>query len=87
MNHTNDIKRYILRALLRFRGLPWPDPLLDDAARHGVFPQPLLSEIHEAKRELDAAGYIQGDRDELDGQITWTLTARGQHKARQLGEP
>ena len=29
--------------------------------------------------------YIQGNRDELDDLLTWTLTDKGRHKARQLG--
>jgi len=84
MNEIGDIKRLILRALLRLEGIPWPDPLLDEAARQGVAPRPLQSDINQAKRELERAGYIQGDRDDFDGQLTWTLTDKGRHKARQL---
>ena len=32
MNPLGDIKRFILRALFRLNGVPWPDPLLDDAS-------------------------------------------------------
>jgi hypothetical protein len=85
MNPISDIKRFLLRALLRLDEIPWPDALLDDAARRGVFPPPLQSDVNQAKRELEAAGYLQGDRDELDGLLSWTLTAKGRHKARQLG--
>ncbi|HLH54558.1 MAG TPA: hypothetical protein VKY92_13175 [Verrucomicrobiae bacterium] len=84
MNPIGEIKRFVLRALLRLNGLPWPDALLDDAVRHGLMPRPLQSDINQAKRELEAAGYTQGSRDDLDGSITWTLTDKGQHKARQL---
>lgn len=85
MNPISDIKRFVLRALLRLDEIPWPDALLNDATRRGVFPAPLQSDVNQAKRELEAAGYLQGDRDELDGLLSWTLTAKGRHKARQLG--
>jgi hypothetical protein len=85
MNPISDIKRFVLRALFRLDGVPWPDPLLDDAVRQGILPRPLQSDINQAKRELEAAGFLQGDRDDLDGLLTWTLTEKGRHKARQLG--
>jgi hypothetical protein len=85
MNPISDLKRFVLRALLRLDGIPWPDALLDDAARQGVQPRPLQSDINQAKRELEQAGYAQADRDDLDGMLTWTLTDKGRHKAKQLG--
>jgi hypothetical protein len=85
MNPVNDIKRFLLRALFRLNNLPWPDALLDEAARQGVMPRPLQSDIHQAKRELENAGYIQGSRDDLDQLLTWTLTDKGRHKAKELG--
>ena len=85
MNPIGEIKRFMLRALERTNGLPWPDGLLDEAARRGILPRPLQSDISQAKRELESAGYIQGARDELDELLTWTLTEKGRHKAQQLG--
>lgn len=85
MNPMGEIKRFMLRALARLEGLPWPDGLLDEAARRGVLPRPLQSELNQAKRELESSGYVQGQRDELDGTVTWTLTDKGLHKAKQLG--
>ncbi len=85
MNPLPEIKRFLLRALWRLRGVPWPDALLEDAARQGLRPTPLHSDIRQAKRELERDGYIQGDRDELDEVLTWTLTEKGRHKAKQLG--
>ena len=85
MNPISDIKRFLLRALGRAHGVPWPDALLDEAVRQGIMPRPLQSDINQAKRELETAGYIQGARDELDELLSWTLTDKGQHKARQLG--
>lgn len=85
MNPISDIKRFVLRALIRLDGIPYPDSLLDDSIRQALLPRPLQSDINEAKRELEHAGFLQGDRDELDGLLTWTLTDKGRHKARQLG--
>jgi len=84
MNPLGDIKRFVLRALLRLKGLPWPDPLLDEAARQGLRPRPLQSDINQAKRELERAGFIQATRDELDDTVTWTLTDKGRHKAKEI---
>ena len=85
MNPVSNIKRFLLRALFRLDGVPWPDPLLDDAARQGLLPRPLQSDINQAKRELERAGFTQGNRDDLDDLLTWTLTDKGRHKAKQLG--
>ncbi len=87
MNPLGDIKRFVLRAMLRLKGIPWPDGLLDDAARQALRPRPLQSDINQAKRELEHAGFIQGARDELDDTVTWTLTDKGRHKARELEGP
>lgn len=84
MNPLSDIKRFVLRALLRLNGIPWPDELLEDAALQGIVPRPLQSDLHQAKRELERAGYIQGSRDDLDERVSWTLTEKGRHKAKQL---
>ncbi len=85
MNPIGDIKRFLLRALWRLNGLPWPDALMDEAARQSLVPRPLQSDLNQAKRELETAGYMQGTRDDLDDLLTWTLTEKGRHKARQLG--
>jgi len=85
MNPIPEIKRFMLRALWRLEGTPWPDALLDEAVRRAVLPPPLQSEVNQAKRELEAAGYVQGSRDELDNSVTWTLTDKGRHKAQQIG--
>ena len=85
MNPISDIKRFLMRALWRLNGLPWPDALMDEAVRQALVPRPLQSDINQAKRELETAGFIQGNRDELDEMLTWTLTDKGRHKAKQLG--
>ena len=85
MNPNSEIKRFVLRALGRLNGLPWPDALMDEAAHQAILPRPLQSDINQAKRELEGAGYIHGTRDDLDDLLSWTLTDKGCHKARQLG--
>ena len=85
MNPISDIKRFVLRALFRLGGVPWPDALLDEAVRQAVLPRPLQSDINQAKRELEHAGYLQASRDELDDLVSWTLTEKGRHKAKALG--
>ena len=85
MNPIPDIKRLILRALARTRGIPMPDDTLNDAVRQALVPQPLLSDITQSKRELESDEFIQSKRDDLDDSITWTLTAKGEHRAAQLG--
>jgi hypothetical protein len=85
MSPIPEIKRFVLRALNRTEGLPMPDDTLDDAVRRAVVPVPLKSDIQQAKHELEESDFIQGKKDELDGQVTWSLTGKGQHKAAQLG--
>ncbi len=87
MNPLSDIKRFVLRALLRLNGMPWPDQLLDEAARQALRPHPLQSDINQAKRELEHAGFIHAVREELDDSITWTLTDKGRHKAKEIDCP
>jgi hypothetical protein len=84
INTIPQLKRFILRALLRLKGIPWPDALLDDTLRRGLVPSPLLSDVHQAKHELERCGFIQGVQDDLDDQVSWTLTARGRHRAKEL---
>ena len=85
MTPIPDIKRFVLRALARTRGLPMPGDTLDDAIRRALVPGPLLSDVEQAKRELEAGCFIQSKRDDLDDTITWTLTPKGEHRAAQLG--
>lgn len=80
----NELKRFFLRALHRMDGAPLPQSTLLAAART-AFPGVLESEISDAHRQLEADGFLAGNRDDLDGQVTWTLTVKGKHKASSLG--
>jgi hypothetical protein len=84
MNPIPDLKRFLIRALYRLNGIPWPDALMNEAARQAVIPPPLRSDISQAKRELESAGFIHGCRDDLDGLVSWTLTDKGRHRASEI---
>lgn len=86
MNSVADIKRFILRALCRLDGLPLPEEQLVAAVNGGFTPRPLLSDVKDAIRGLESDGFTQGTQDDLDeSRVTWTLTDKGRHKAKQLG--
>ena len=80
-----EIKKFLLKYLREAGGLPIPQPQLETVCLGGFVPRPLLSDVHEAMRGLETDGFIQGENDDLDPQlVTWTLTAKGQHRAKQL---
>jgi hypothetical protein len=76
------IKRFALRALLQMDGTPMPQTTLIDSIQLAV-PNVMESDINTALRELEADQLMSGNKDELIG-ITWTLTDKGLHKAKQL---
>jgi hypothetical protein len=84
MQTKSQIKIFILRALLRMDGLPMVEETLSSAVKLALSPAPVKSEIDTARRELEAEGFISGNRDELLETVTWTLTDKGAHRARQL---
>lgn len=82
---TTKIKRFILRALVRMAGMPMKEADLTEAVREAFNPPPPDGEINHARRELEMDGYIRGNVEEFDRSVTWTLTPKGEHKAKQLG--
>lgn len=85
MNTVADIKKFILKVLAQW-AMPVPDAHLLGAVNTGFTPRPLLSDYHDARRDLEEGGFIQGAKDDLDESlVTWTLTDKGRHKAKQLG--
>jgi len=84
MSQVTEIKRLVLMVLLRMDGDPMPGGALDSAAKRGVVPRPLESDIELAKHQLEGDHYIVGTRDDLDGSVTWGLTTKGELKAKQL---
>jgi hypothetical protein len=86
MNVVANIKRFVLRTL-QVAGTPMPEAALQDAILLNVGPKPLLSEIHQAFRELEKQdGFIVGVPDEFDRSlIYWSLTSpNGQSAASRL---
>lgn len=79
-----NIKRHMLKTLAA-AATPMQEPNLTDAVEQLVTPKPLGSDVSQARRELEAGGFIQGRRDELDDTlVTWSLTEKGRHKAAEL---
>ncbi len=85
MNSVADIKKFVLRYVWAANGLPLPSKQLDQACLDAFTPRPLLSDVHDARRELERDGFIQGQKDDLDEtETTWSLTSKGVHKAKAL---
>ena len=84
MSEVTNIKRFILRALLAMKGMPMPGEALDQAVKGAVPPRPLQSDIESAKNQLEETGFIIGTKDELDGNVYWALTTKGEIRAKQL---
>jgi hypothetical protein len=83
MTDSKTIKRFILRVLLAAGGSPMAETTMDIAVKD-TLQRPLQSDIDQARRELEGAGFILGTRDELDGGVSWALTVKGELKAKQL---
>jgi hypothetical protein len=64
-------------------GIPLPEAALVDSIRNACGPA-LDSDITLGIRELESARLIDGNQDDITNVITWSLTDRGQHKAKQL---
>lgn len=84
MNEVAEIKKLLLRTLAAW-AMPVQEGLLIITAQEAFPRRPLLSDILDARRELERDGFISGAKDDLDANVTtWTLTVKGQHKAKQL---
>ena len=83
MNPVNTTKRIILRALLAAGGAPMSEEVLLDASRSHQ-PALLLSDFHQAARELETDKFIIGSKDDLDDSAFWALTTKGVLRAKQL---
>jgi hypothetical protein len=83
MNPIINYKRFILKALLEAGGTPQLDALLEDWCRR-VQPSLLLSDFHQALRELESDKFTIGIEDGLDKSVSWALTVKGEARAKQL---
>jgi len=78
------LKCSLLAVLDACDGLPFPEPALLMAARTHARPdRPTDGDLLNALRELELHGYAGAVTDELTSERTWTLTAKGIHRARQ----
>ncbi len=84
MNTRAEIKKFILRGLLLMDGTPMPQTTLVATVKDAIRPDPLQSDVELGLQQLEAEGFISGDRDELTEVVSWTLTTKGTHKAKQL---
>jgi hypothetical protein len=81
------IKRSILAVLNACDGVPLPESALLSATRIHCRPErPTDSDILDALRDVETLGYAVGVSDDLTKERTWTLSAKGTHKARQSCE-
>lgn len=79
------LKRAVLVVLLACDGVPMPQSALVSAVGLAVRPAcPTRSDVEEAIKDVEAEGYASGVTEDLTGEVTWTLTEKGVHKARQL---
>ena len=82
---TAAIKPFVLRALRRMDGQPFPESSLVQTVQL-AFPADNLS-LDETKAvlgDMEAAGFLSAHKDELTNVRLWTLTAKGVARANQL---
>ena len=85
MSRKTEIKQFILRALEAADGVPMPDAALVQAVRAAMQPTPPPDgDINAAIREQSLNGWIHGSEDDMDKTVSWTLTPKGRHKAKQI---
>ena len=81
------LKRSLLAVLHACDGLPMPETALLSAVHLHARPErPSDSDILDALHDLETQRYADAVTDELTNERTWTLTAKGTHKARQMRE-
>jgi hypothetical protein len=78
-----ELKRSILSVLNACDGVPAPEVALLTAVRiHAQPEQPTESDILDALGDIERKRFAAAVTDELTGERTWMLTAKGVHKAR-----
>jgi len=83
----NTLKPKVLLALNAADGVPFPASALAQAVKQLARPaQPTSADVADALRACEEEGYICGVTDTLTNEVTWTLTEKGVHKARQIAQ-
>jgi hypothetical protein len=78
------IRTAILKALRRCDGVPMPEEALLGAVQSLVRPEPGATDVRAEIKEMEQVeGFISSHSDSITGK-SFTLTARGEHKAKQL---
>jgi DNA-binding MarR family transcriptional regulator len=78
------LKSEILRALSQADDLPFPETALIQAVRQlARHTQPTVADVTHALHLCESEGYLLGVTDDFTRDRTWTLTAKGKHKARE----
>ncbi|MEI8289815.1 MAG: hypothetical protein WCH99_10105 [Verrucomicrobiota bacterium] len=81
------LKPKVLLALNAADGVPFPASALAQAVKQLARPgQPTSADVADALRACEEDGYISGVTDPLTNEVTWTLTEKGVHKARQIAQ-
>lgn len=82
MNH---IKPFLLRALRRMDGQPFPETSLIQSVQI-AFPgaTPSMDEVRSSLGDLEVDGYVSAVSDNLTKARLWTLTIKGEARANQL---
>lgn len=72
-------------ALAACDGVPMPSGALESAVGLLARPaDPTRSDIVEAIKDCEAEGFCSGVTDTFSQEVTWTLSGKGVHKAREL---
>ena len=77
------IRPFLLRALRRMNGQPFPEPALIDSVSVAFPNPPSHDEVRTELSDLEAQGYVSAHTDDLTRVRLWTLTPKGQARAVQ----
>lgn len=78
-----DLTRRVLLSLLAVEDTPLSNDMLIDCVSVRFMPRPTRGDVIQAIKDAEDAGYIHGATLPLEG-VVWTLTTKGQLKAREL---
>jgi len=81
------LKRSLLAVLHACDGLTMPETALLSAVHLHARPErPSDGDIIDALHDIEIKGFAAAVTDELTNERTWTLTAKGTHRAREMRE-
>jgi hypothetical protein len=80
-----NIRPFVLRALRRMDGIPFPEESLVQSVQT-AFPHetPSLDEVRTVLSDMESEGWLSAHSDALTKARQWTLTSKGQARAVQL---